>query len=120
METKVYKEILKYQPITTENRKDPSSVHTIKPIENTESEITNQSNELTIKVFDNGMVYDPRILELKDEDFEAKTLTAIRKIASISLVLSVPTSPAIPYKVLTGYKKVLSIAIAINYAIKIV
>merc|ERR1712060_302562 len=117
---KVYKEISKYKPITTENRNDLSSVHTTKLIENTEFETINQSNELTIKVFDNGMVYDPRILELKDEDFEAKTLTAIRKIASISLVLSVPTSPAIPYKVLTGYKKVLSIAIAINYGIKIV
>merc|ERR1712232_985462 len=105
---------------TTESRNDFSSVHTTKLIENTEFEIINQSNELTIKVFDNGMVYDPRILELKDEDFEAKTLTVIRKIASISLVLSVPTSPAIPYKVLMGYKKVLSIAIAINYAIKIV
>merc|ERR1712187_554159 len=118
--TKVYKEISKYKPITTENRNDFSSVFTTKLIENNEFEIINQSNELTIKVFDNGMVYDPRILELKDEDFEAKMLTVIRKIASISLVLSVPTSPAIPYKVLMGYKKVLSIAIAINYAIKIV
>merc|ERR1711972_574812 len=104
--TKVYKEISKYKPITTENRNDFSSVHTTKPIENT--------------VSDNGIIYDPRILELKDEDFEANTLTAIRKIASISLVLSVPTSPAIPYKVLMGYKKVLSIAIAINYGITIV
>merc|ERR1712217_15855 len=118
--TKVYKEISKYKPTTTENRNDFSSVHTTKPIENTESKTINKPNELTIKVFDNGMIYDPRILELKDEDFEANTLTAIRKIASISLVLSVPTSPAIPYKVLMGYKKVLSIAIAINYGITIV
>merc|ERR1711920_273900 len=117
--TKVYKEISKYKPITTENRNDLSSVYTIKLIENTEFKIINKPNELTIKVFDNGMIYDPRILELKDEDFEANMLTAIRKIASISLVLSVPTSPAIPYKVLTGYKKVLSIAIAINYGITI-
>merc|ERR1711972_857938 len=118
--TKVYKEISKYKPVTTEEKRDLLSVHTTKPIENMGPEIINQFNKLTIKVLDNGMVYDPRILELKDEDFEAKTLTAIRKIASISLVLSVPTSPAIPYKVLMGYKKVLSIAIAINYAIKIV
>merc|ERR1712217_169210 len=118
--TKVYKEISKYKPITTENRNDFSSVHTIKPIENTESKTINKPNELTIKVFDNGMIYDPRILELKDEDFEANTLTAIRKIASISSVLSVPTSPAIPYKVLMGYKKVLSIAIVINHGITIV
>merc|ERR1712151_1443699 len=48
---KVYKEISKYKPITTEKRNDPSSVHTIKLIENTEFEIINQSNELTIKVF---------------------------------------------------------------------
>merc|ERR1712060_1047572 len=112
--TKVYKEISKYKPVTTENRNDLSSVHTIKPIENTESETINQSNELTIKVLDNGMVYDPRILELKDEDFEAKMLTALHRIASLSSVLSVPTSLAIPYKVLAGYKKVLSIAVAIK------
>merc|ERR1712187_665214 len=117
---KVYKEISKYKPITTEKGNDFSSAHTTKPIENTEFKTINKSNELTIKVFDNGMVYDPRILELKDEDFEANMLTAIRKIASISLVLSVPTLLAIPYKVLMGYKKVLSIAIAINYGITIV
>merc|ERR1712217_115208 len=43
--TKVYKEILQYKPITTENRNDLSSVHTTKPIENTESKIINKSNE---------------------------------------------------------------------------
>merc|ERR1711920_97123 len=112
--TKVYKEILKYKLVTTENKNDSSSVFTIKLIENMGFEITNQSNDLTIKVLDNGMVYDPRILELKDEDFEAKTLTALHRIASLSLVLSVPTSLAIPYKVLAGYKKVLSIAVAIK------
>merc|ERR1712151_130611 len=78
---KVYKEISKYKPITTEKRNDPSSAYTTKLIENTEFKTINKPNELTIKVFDNGMVYDPRILELKDEDFEANTLTAIRKIA---------------------------------------
>merc|ERR1711920_805771 len=112
--TKVYKEISKYKPVTTEEKKDFLSVHTTEPIENMGSEITNQSNGLTIKVLDNGMVYDPRILELKDEDFEAKTLTVLHRIASLSSVLSVPTSPAIPYKVLAGYKKVLSIAVAIK------
>merc|ERR1712060_198618 len=112
--TKVYKEISKYKPVTTEDKNESSSVHTTKPIENMGSETTNQSNGLTIKVLDNGMVYDPRILELKDEDFEAKMLTALHRIASLSSVLSVPTSPAIPYKVLAGYKKVLSIAVAIK------
>merc|ERR1712061_661197 len=43
---KVYKEILKYKLITTENRNDPSSVYTTKIIENDEFEIINQSNEL--------------------------------------------------------------------------
>merc|ERR1712060_962325 len=41
--TKVYKEISKYKPVTTENKNDSLSVHTIKPIENMGSEITNQS-----------------------------------------------------------------------------
>merc|ERR1712217_792489 len=80
--TKVYKEILKYKLVTTEKKKDFLSVHTIELIENMGFEIINQFNKLTIKVLDNGMIYDPRILELKDEDFEVKTLTVLHRIAS--------------------------------------
>merc|ERR1711920_505041 len=54
--TKVYKEISKYKPATTENRNDLSSVHTTKLIENTEFKTINKSNELTTKVFDNGII----------------------------------------------------------------
>lgn len=65
-----------------------------------------------IKVFDDGTFYDPKILDLKDDDLEATAMIALQNIAAMSLALRIPTVAAIPHMVVDGYKNLMSVAIA--------
>jgi len=72
---------------------------------------------LPIKVFEEGTVYDPRILELKDEDLETSATIAIHNIASVSMSLGIPTLAAVPHMIVDGCKNLLAIALDTNYKI---
>lgn len=67
------------------------------------------------QVFEDGAMYDPKVLDIKDEDLMDSVMTAITRIAAASLELGYPTLASIPHSVINGYKNVLAISVATDY-----
>jgi len=67
-------------------------------------------------VYDNGAIYDPKFLEMKDEDVLAKFQKGVTNVASVSLAVGYPTLASLPHSIVRGYKNVLAVAIATDYS----
>ena len=103
-----------------------SEVHLLKPGDKVDSSQAALLSKLGIKpfeyglvplsIFDNGAIYDPKILDIKDEDLEKSAMGAIQNVAALSLATGVPTMAAMPHLVINGYKNVLAIALATEYS----
>jgi large subunit ribosomal protein LP0 len=66
-------------------------------------------------VYDAGSVYDPKVLDLKDEDLLAAFMGGVMNVAAVSLASGYPTLASAPHSIINGYKNVLSIAIETAY-----
>ncbi|KAK9846328.1 hypothetical protein WJX81_001598 [Elliptochloris bilobata] len=67
------------------------------------------------QVFEGGALFDPKVLDIKDEDLMASVAAAIANVAAASLELGHPTLASIPHSVVHGYKNVLAIAVETGY-----
>jgi len=66
-------------------------------------------------VYDDGSVYGPYILSLKESDILAKFSAGVANVASLSLGLGIATLPALPHVILGGYQNLAAIALEIGY-----
>jgi large subunit ribosomal protein LP0 len=66
-------------------------------------------------VFDNGSIYDPKILEWTSADVLNKFRANITDIASLSLEIGYPTLASTPHSLLNGYRNLLAVAVATPY-----
>jgi len=73
---------------------------------------------VTVNVYDNGSVYAPAVLDLKDSDIIAKFGAGVTNVAALSLGLSFPTLPAFPHVVLNGFKNLAALAIELDLDFK--
>jgi len=74
---------------------------------------------LTVQsVYDNGAVYAPAVLDLKDSDILARFASGIANVAALSLATGQASLAAFPHAVLNGYKNLLCIAVATDYTFK--
>jgi len=72
---------------------------------------------LAIKtVYDNGAIYDAKVLDLTDDDILAKFSAGVKNIAAIGLKIGYPTIASIPHSVARGYKNVASVALGTTYS----
>lgn len=69
-----------------------------------------------LKVVEGGSMYDPKVLEITDEDMLSSVAAAIQNVAAVSLALHIPTLASIPHSVINGYKNVLAVALATDYS----
>jgi len=69
-------------------------------------------------VYDNGTIYGPEILDLKDSDILARFSAGVANVAALSLGAGVPSLAAFPHVVLRGYKNLLAVAVATDYTFK--
>jgi large subunit ribosomal protein LP0 len=69
-------------------------------------------------VYDNGTVYDQKILDLTDADILAKFNRGVQRIAAIGLQVGYPTIASVPHSIIKGYKNVVAISLATDYTIK--
>jgi len=67
-------------------------------------------------VYDNGAVYDAKVLDMSDDDIVAKFRNGIKNVASASLGVGIPTLASLPHSVARGYKNVLSIALGTEFS----
>lgn len=73
--------------------------------------------ELT-QVYDNGVVYDPKVLDVTQQDLVNHFLAGIRNVAAISLAIGYPTVASVPHSIANGFKNLLAIALATEITFK--
>lgn len=69
-----------------------------------------------LKVYDNGSVYDPKVLDITEEDLMESVMGGISNVAALSLQAKYPTLPSVPHSVINGFKNVLAVALATEYS----
>jgi large subunit ribosomal protein LP0 len=68
-----------------------------------------------LHVYDNGSVYDPKVLDINDEVILKSFSAGVATIASISLAANYPTVASVPHSIVNSYKNVLAIALETEY-----
>lgn len=69
-----------------------------------------------LKVFENGTLYDPEVLDITDDDMVQKATAALRNVAALCLGAGYPTLVSLPHSVINGYKNILAIAVETDYS----
>lgn len=69
-------------------------------------------------IYDNGSMYEPKILDIADEDLKTSVSAAISNIAALSLAISLPNAASVPHMVANGFKNLLAIAVSTDYSFK--
>jgi large subunit ribosomal protein LP0 len=64
------------------------------------------------QVYDNGFPFAPHMLDIRDEDIQAKFLAGVQKLAALSLGSGIPTIVAFPHYIANAYRNLLAIALA--------
>merc|ERR1712174_122723 len=63
------------------------------------------------KVYDNGSLFDAKVLEITDEVLASQFCEALGVLASISLAAGYPTQASVPHSIVNAFKMVLSLTI---------
>ena len=63
-------------------------------------------------VYDNGSLFDAKVLDITDDVLAAKFSAALNIVASLSLALGYPTQASVPHSIANAFKAVLAITIA--------
>jgi large subunit ribosomal protein LP0 len=69
-------------------------------------------------VYDNGSIYDAKVLDITDEDIVAKFQRGVKNIACVSLAAGVPTLASLPHSLARGFKNILSVALITDVTFK--
>merc|ERR1719154_122313 len=70
------------------------------------------------KVYDNGSVFAPEILDISDDDLRTKFMDGVANVAALSLGLGYPTVASAPHSVVNGMKNLLAVAAATEITFK--
>jgi len=71
-----------------------------------------------LQVYDDGAVYEARVLDLKDSDLLAAFSQGVSQVAALSLATGQATTAAFPHVVLNGYKNLLAIVASTDVTFK--
>merc|ERR1739848_64930 len=68
-------------------------------------------------VYENGSLFDAKVLDITDEVLAAKFASAVSVLASISLSLGYPTQASVPHSISNAFKSILSVSLGCeNYS----
>merc|ERR1712203_282539 len=62
------------------------------------------------KVYDNGSIFDPEILDITDDDIKAKFMAGVANVAAVCLSINYPTIASVPHSIVNGMKNLLAVA----------
>jgi len=71
-----------------------------------------------LKLYDNGNVYEPAILDISNDVLAAKFADALRRVAGLSLAIGYANKASGPHLVAAAFKNVASIAVALDIPMK--
>lgn len=69
-------------------------------------------------VYDDGSMYDPKVLDITDEDIIASFAAGIKNVAAVSTETGLPTVASVPYSILLGFANLLAVAVETEYTFK--
>lgn len=62
-------------------------------------------------VYDNGSIFDSKVLELSEDDLKNKFISAVRELAAASLELGYPTMASVPHSITNAFKTLVAVAV---------
>lgn len=65
-------------------------------------------------VYDNGSLFDAKVLDITDEVLSAKFCEALSVIASLSLAIGYPTQASVPHSIANAFKAVLAVTVGLE------
>ena len=66
-----------------------------------------------LKVYDNGSLFDAKVLEITDAVLSAQFGAAVKMVAAMSLALNYPTAASVPHSIANAFKATLAVLIAL-------
>lgn len=67
-----------------------------------------------VAVYDNGSLFDAKVLDITDDVLAAKFGAALSMLASISLSIGFPTEASVPHSLVNAFKVVLAVTIGLD------
>lgn len=64
-----------------------------------------------VQVYDNGSIYEPKVLKLTPEDIKARFMGGLRNVAAVSLSIGYPTLASAPHLIANGLKNLIAVAV---------
>lgn len=71
---------------------------------------------VVLKVYDNGSLYDPAVLDITDDDLGDHIASGVRNIAALCRELAIPSIASAPHALIDGYKNLLAIAVETEFS----
>lgn len=71
---------------------------------------------VVLTVYDNGSVFNPKVLDLTEDDLVGKFASGVSLVTSLALAISYPTLAAAPHMFINAYKNLLAIAVKTEYS----
>jgi len=65
-------------------------------------------------VYDNGSLFDAKVLDITDDVLAAKFGEALKALASLSLAIGYPTQASVPHSIANAFKVILSVTIGLD------
>jgi len=62
-------------------------------------------------VYDNGSVFNPEILDIKDDDLIQRFCSGLANVAAVSLAIGYPTTASVPHSIINGFKNIASVCL---------
>jgi len=69
-------------------------------------------------VYDNGSLFEPKVLDLSHSDIFNRFMAGARTLAAVSLALHYPTLASIPYSLRSAFSNLAAISLATDYTFK--
>merc|ERR1712073_247813 len=70
------------------------------------------------KVYDQGSVFSPEILDITDDDIKDKFMAGVANVAAVCLEIGYPTIASAPHSIANGMKNLLAIAAVTDITFK--
>jgi len=70
------------------------------------------------QVYDSGTIFEPKILDIKPEDLQARFMAGVANVAAVSLAVGYPTVASVPHSIVNGFKKLLAVAAVTDVSFK--
>jgi large subunit ribosomal protein LP0 len=69
-----------------------------------------------LTVYEDGAIYDAKVLEITPDDIVNKFRVGVQKIAALGLQIGYPTAASVPYSIIRGFKNVIAVGLQTNFS----